>query len=167
MKRLLILGVILLAVVVSPVEARAEEEHHPATPAPKAEPAPPEMGGEQPKVGGGAPGRMMDGGMLGEGMKPGMMAPACAGARAPGCPCPMMAQGGMARMPGMMPMAHHMMHEGMGGQTDPATIGLAEALGAGNMETATMARMLRMRGEILKAIGEIMLKHGQAMAEEK
>ena len=53
------------------------------------------------------------------------------------------------------------------GQTDPAMIGMAEAMAGSSMDTATMARMLQMRGEILKAIGDIMLRHGQAMAVEK
>ncbi len=77
-----------------------------------------------------------------------------------GMQCPKMA-------PMHMSMMHRMMHQAMGGQTDPATIGMAEAMAGGSMDTPTMAHMLQMRGEILKAIGEIMLRHGQAMAEEK
>ncbi len=62
---------------------------------------------------------------------------------------------------------HGLMHQAMGGQTDPASIGMHEAMGAGNMDTKTMGRMLQMRGEILQAIGEIMQRHGKAMEEEK
>ncbi len=78
----------------------------------------------------------------------------------------MMGGAGM-QCPMMAPMHMSMVHRMMGGQTDPTTIGMAEALAGGGMDTRTMAHMLQMRGEILKAIGEIMLRHGQAMAEEK
>ena len=46
-------------------------------------------------------------------------------------------------------------------------ISLAEAIGAGNMEAKTMGHMLQMRGEILQAIGGIMLKYGRALQQEQ
>jgi hypothetical protein len=120
--------------------ALAEHEHSsPATPK-ESQAAPPEPGGQQPMAGQAPMGHGMMGGT--------------------GMQCPMMARMHMSEV-------HRMMHQSMGGQTDPATIGMAEALASGSMDTATMARMLQIRGEILKAIGEIMLRHGQAMAAEK
>jgi hypothetical protein len=140
-----------LAVGVSPV--LAEHQHDSGAAPAKAAPAPPETGGPQPCMPGRGP---MGHGMMGQGM----VGMPCH------MPCPMMGCGGMAHPPGMA-MMHHMMHQGMGGQTDPASIGLAEAMGAANMDAKTFGRMLEMRGEILKAIGEIMLKYGRRMEEEK
>lgn len=77
---------------------------------------------------------MHGGGMMGGGM---MM-------------CPMMG-GGM--MGGRTPMmGGDLMGEGgmmgmMGGQADPKTMG----------------RMLQMRGEIMKAVGDVLIKHGRAL----
>jgi hypothetical protein len=65
--------------------------------------------------------------------------------------CPMMMGGGGMMGGGMM--GSGMMGSGtmgmpmMGGSTDPKTMG----------------RMLQMRGEMMKAIGDIMMKHGKAM----
>ena len=77
-----------------------------------------------------------------------------------------MAGGAMARMMGGGPHSA-MMQAMMGGQTDPASIGMTEAMGAGNMDARTMGHMLEMRGEMLRAIGDIMIKHGKEMMEEK
>jgi hypothetical protein len=86
-----------------------------------------------------APGQppMRGGGMMGPGMM-GMM-------------CPMM--GG-----GMMPMMRPM----MGGMMDPSGTGM---MGGGRMDPKAMGRMLQMRGDMLKAVGEVMQKHGKAMEE--
>ena len=55
--------------------------------------------------------------------------------------------------PGMhLPMMHLMMRQMMGGETDPASIGMTEAMGAGNMDAKTMGRMLQMRGEMLNIL---------------
>lgn len=54
--------------------------------------------------------------------------------------CPMMS--GMMGGDGMMGMK--------GGQTDPKT----------------QARMLQMRGEIMKAVGDVLIKHGKAMESQ-
>jgi len=59
--------------------------------------------------------------------------------------CPMMG-GGMGMMPRMSPMMGGRM--GMG--ADPKTTG----------------RMLQMRAEMMKAMADVMLKHGKAMEEE-
>ncbi len=80
---------------------------------------------------------MMGGGMMG----PGTM----------GMPCPMM---------GMMgPM--------MGGMMDPSGMGMMGMMGGGQMDSKAMRRMLQLRGEMLKAVGEVLLKHGKAMEEGK
>lgn len=83
---------------------------------------------------------MMGGGMMG----PGMM----------GAMCPMMSGGMMGTMP--------MMQQMMGGHMDPSGMGM---MGGGATDPKAMGRMLQLRGEMLKAIGEILLKHGKAMGE--
>ena len=87
---------------------------------------------------------MMGGGMMGQGMM-GMM-------------CPMMSGGA-----GMMSMMPHM----MGGQMRPSGMGMMRMMGRGQMDPKVMGQMLQLRGEILKAIGEVMVKHGKAMEEAK
>lgn len=77
----------------------------------------------------------------------GMMGQGCMGMM-----CPMM---------GMMPMMRQM----MGGMMDPAEMGMAGMMG-GAQDPKTMGRMLQMRGDMLKAVGEVLIKHGKAMAEE-
>jgi hypothetical protein len=75
-------------------------------------------------------------------MEPGMMG---GGQMGPGTG--MMGQGMM-----MCPMMHQMMNQMMmGGATDPKTMG----------------RMLQMRGEMLKAGGDILLKYGKQLEEGK
>jgi hypothetical protein len=38
-------------------------------------------------------------------------------------------------------------------------------MGADQMDPKTMGRMLQLRGDMLKAVGEVLLKHGKAMEE--
>ena len=64
----------------------------------------------------------------------------------------MMGQGGMGTMCSMM-----------GCQMDPSGMGM---MGGGKMDPKAMGRMLEMRGEMMKAIGEVLLKYGKSMAEE-
>ena len=86
---------------------------------------------------------MMGGGMMGQGMM--------------GMPMmsPMMG-GGMGMMPHMM-----------GGRMGSYGMGMGRMMGSGQMDSKVMGRMLQLRGEILKAIGEVMVKHGKAMEEAK
>jgi len=68
-----------------------------------------------------------------------------------GMMCPMMGQAMMGHHPMMgMEMGAGMMG-GMTGASDPKT----------------MARMLKLRGDMMKAMGEVMLKHAQALEQEK
>jgi hypothetical protein len=69
---------------------------------------------------------------------------------------PSMMGRGMMGMP-MMGMMCPM----MGGQMDPMGM-----MGGGQMEPKVIGRMLELRGELLKAMGEVMIKHGQAMSKE-
>lgn len=71
---------------------------------------------------------------------------------------PMMGGGMMCPMMGMMPMMQQM----MGGMMDPSGMGM---MGGGQMDPKAMGRMLQLRGEMLKAIGEVLLKYGKAMEE--
>ena len=71
---------------------------------------------------------------------PGMMGQGMMGG---GMMCPLMGPGMAAMGPGMM--------GGMMASSDPKA----------------MARMLRLRGDIMKAVGEVMLKHAQALEQEK
>lgn len=70
---------------------------------------------------------------------------------------------GMPMMGGMMcPMMSGM----MGGQTDPSgMMGMMGMMSGGQMDPKAMAQMLQFRGDMLKAMGEVMLKHSQAMRE--
>jgi hypothetical protein len=52
----------------------------------------------------------------------------------------------------------------MGGQMDPS--GMMGMMG-GQMDPKAMARMLELRGDLLKAMGEVMLKHAKAMEAGK
>ena len=68
-----------------------------------------------------------------------------------GMMCPMMGQSMMGSHPMMgMEMGPGMMG-GMTRTSDPKTL----------------ARMLKLRGDMMKAIGEVMLKHAQALEREK
>jgi hypothetical protein len=62
---------------------------------------------------------------------------------------------------GMMGMMCPMMSGMMGGQTDP--MGMMAMMGGGQMDPKAMARMLALRGDLLKAMGEVMLKHAKDM----
>jgi hypothetical protein len=65
---------------------------------------------------------------------------------------------GMPMMSMMCPM--------MGGQMDPSgMMGMMSMMGGGQMDPKAMARMLQLRGDMLKAIGDVLLKHSQAMRE--
>lgn len=75
-----------------------------------------------------------------------------------GMMCPMMS-GGM----GMMSMMPHM----MGGQMGRSGMGMMGMMGGGQTDPKTMGRMLQLRGDILKAIGEVLLKYGKALEEAK
>jgi hypothetical protein len=62
---------------------------------------------------------------------------------------PMMDRGMMAMMCPMM---------------DPSgMMGMMSMMGGGQMDPKAMARMLELRGDLLKAMGEVMLKHAKAM----
>jgi hypothetical protein len=45
-------------------------------------------------------------------------------------------------------------------------MGMMAMTGGGQMDSKTMGRLLELRGELLKAMGEVMIKHGQAMDKE-
>jgi hypothetical protein len=63
--------------------------------------------------------------------------------------------------PGMMGMMCPM----MGGPMDPAA--MMGMMGSGEMDPKAMARILEFRGDLLKAMGEVMLKHAKAMESAK
>jgi hypothetical protein len=67
---------------------------------------------------------------------------------------PMMGRGMMCPMMGGM----------MGGQMDPSgMMGMMSMMGSAQMDPKAIARMLALRGDLLKAMGEVMLKHAKAM----
>jgi hypothetical protein len=82
---------------------------------------------------------------------------------------PMGSQGGTEEQPTQQPS---MMGRGMMGmmcpmmesQMDP--MGMMAMMGGGQADSKTMGRALALRGELLKAMGEVMIKHGQAMSQE-
>ena len=79
---------------------------------------------------------------------------------------PMGGQGGAQEQPsGQQPMMGRgmmgMMCPMMGGQMDPS--GMMGMMGSGEKDPKAMARMLEFRGDLLKAMGEVMLKHAKAM----
>ena len=78
-------------------------------------------------------------------------------------PAPMMGPGMMGGMPCPPAMGHQMMGMGMG-------MGMEHGMMSGMMgmsDPKAAARMLKLRGDILKAIGDVMLKHAQALEQEK
>ncbi len=81
---------------------------------------------------------------------------------------PMMGRGmrgeGMMGMP-MMGMMCPMMEQMMCGMMAPAGMGMHGMMGGGK-DPKLMGRMLQMRGDMLKAVGEVMLKYGKELAEE-
>jgi hypothetical protein len=47
---------------------------------------------------------------------------------------------------------------------DPSgMMAMMSMMGSGQMDPKAMARMLQLRGDLLKAMGEVMLKHAKAM----
>jgi hypothetical protein len=69
---------------------------------------------------------------------------------------------------GMMGMMCPMMGGMMGGQMDPSgMMGMMSMMGGGQMDPKAMARMLELRGDLLKAMGEVLLKHAKAMETGK
>ena len=63
--------------------------------------------------------------------------------------------------PGMMGMMCPM----MGGPMDPAA--MMGMMGSGETDPKAMARILEFRGDLLKAMGEVMLKHAKTMEAAK
>jgi hypothetical protein len=61
-----------------------------------------------------------------------------------------------------MPMMCQMMPQMMGAQMDPLGMGM---MSGDQVDPKMMARMLQLRGDMLKAMGEVLLKHGKAMEE--
>ena len=70
---------------------------------------------------------------------------------------PMMGSG----MKGMMPMMMPMMGSGMMGMMP-----MMQQMMTAAQDPKAMGRMLQMRGEIMKAIGDILIKYGKMMTEE-
>ena len=72
---------------------------------------------------------------------------------------------GHPAMPGRgmmgMPMMCQMMGP-MGGHMDLLAMG---AMGGDQGDVKTMGRMLQLRGDLLKAMGDVLLKHGKVMEE--
>src|SRR5712691_3805517 len=79
---------------------------------------------------------------------------------------PMMGPGMMGMMGPMMGMMS-MMHQMMGGMMDPSGMGMMGMMGGDKKDPEAMGRMLQLRGEMLKAMGDILLKHGKMMEEAK
>ncbi len=52
----------------------------------------------------------------------------------------------------------------MGSQMDP--MGMMALMGGGQTDPKAMGRALELRGELLKAMGDVLIKHGQAMRRE-
>jgi hypothetical protein len=81
---------------------------------------------------------------------------------------PMMGRGmmgqGMMGMP-MMEMGCPMMRQMMCGMMAPEGMGMMGMM-RGGKDPKRMGRMLQMRGDIMKAVGEVMLKYGKEIAEE-
>jgi hypothetical protein len=71
--------------------------------------------------------------------------------------CPMM----MGMMMGQGAMGRGMMGPGMMG------MGGGMMAGMNPSDPKAMARMLRFRGDMMKAMGEVMLKHAQEIEQEK
>jgi len=49
------------------------------------------------------------------------------------------------------------------GQMGMPGMGMMGMMGSGQMDPKAMGRMLQLRGDILKAVGEVLVKHGKAM----
>jgi hypothetical protein len=79
-------------------------------------------------------------------------------APSPGPPS-MTGRGMMGQGMGMMPMMAQM----MGRRMDPG--GMLDLMDDGQMDPKARGRLLQLRGEMFKAIGEVLLKHGQALEQ--
>jgi hypothetical protein len=76
--------------------------------------------------------------------------------------CPMMMGMMMGRMTGQSGMARGMMGSGMMGE------GMAGMSAMGNpADPKAMARMLRLRSDMMKAMSEVLLKHALELEQEK
>lgn len=76
--------------------------------------------------------------------------------------CPMMMGMMMGRMMGQGGMPRGMMGSGMMSE------GMAGMAGMGNAaDPKAMARMLRLRSDMMKAMSEVLLKHAQELEQEK
>jgi hypothetical protein len=69
---------------------------------------------------------------------------------------PMMGRG----MMGMPMMMCPMMPQMMGAQMDPLGMGM---MSGDQVDSKMIARMLQLRGDMLKAMGEVLLKHAKAI----
>lgn len=96
----------------------------------------------------------------------------------PASPSPGQAPQGSASQQPMMGMTHPMMGQGTMGQGMMCPMmgmtrgggmeGMGMMGGMPNMsDPKGAARMLKLRGDMMKAMGEVMLKHAQAMEQEK
>jgi len=85
-----------------------------------------------------------------------MMGPGMMGMPMHGMPCPMMGGGTGMMMPGMRR-----------GQMGMPGMGMVGMMGSGQMDPKVMGRMLQLRGDILKAVGEVLIKHGKALEQSK
>jgi hypothetical protein len=77
-------------------------------------------------------------------------------------PLSMMGQGMMGQgmgIMGMMPMMAQM----KGRPMDP--VGMLDLMDDGQMDPKARGRLLQLRGEMFKAVGEVLLKHGQALEQ--
>ena len=83
----------------------------------------------------------------------------------PGMVPGMMGGGQMGQGMMMCPMMHQMMNQMMMG-SQMGSGGMMGMMG-GPADPKTQARMLQMRGEMLKAMGDILLKHGKMLEEGK
>lgn len=82
------------------------------------------------------------------------MGPGMTGMPMGGMMCPMMGGGmGMGAM--------------MRGPMGASAMGMMPMMGSGPTDPQTMARMLQLRGDILKAVGEVLTKHGRALEQAK
>jgi hypothetical protein len=80
---------------------------------------------------------------------------------------PMGGQRGEQEQPsGQAPMMDRGMMAMMCPMMDPSgMMAMMSMMGSGQMDPKAMARMLQLRGDMLKAMGEVMLKHSQAIRE--
>jgi hypothetical protein len=77
---------------------------------------------------------------------------------------PMGGPGGEGEKPSGPSPVRGMMCPVTGSDMEP--MGMMAMMAGGQMDPKAMGRMLELRGEILKAIGDVLVKHGQAMRKE-